>query len=111
MPPPAPASDHGRGTAPTPPCASGEMTAMLDERLLDDRGRCPGCASALRGPRTERCPNCSIRLVGPAADELWLLSLSTARMLRQRQSLLAGMRLEAKHAGRGAGSPATSASP
>ncbi|MYW02652.1 DUF2157 domain-containing protein, partial [Streptomyces sp. SID3343] len=85
---------------------------MLDERLLDDRSRCPSCSTRLRVPRTERCHDCSIRLVGPAADQLWVMSLSVAQLLRQRQGLLHSMRQEAKYAvGRADSSPAPAPSP
>lgn len=71
---------------------------MLNERLLDDATRCPGCAGALGIPRTERCHRCAIRLSGPEADRLWRLGVSAAQLLRQREALLQGMRAEAHRA-------------
>lgn len=71
---------------------------MLNEWLLDDATRCPGCARELGIPRTERCHRCAIRLSGPEADRLWAVSVSAARLLRQREALLQGMRTEAHRA-------------
>ncbi|GCE01875.1 SCO7613 C-terminal domain-containing membrane protein [Embleya hyalina] len=69
---------------------------MLNEQVLDDPTRCPGCASHLDEPRTERCRQCAILLTGPAADHLWRISVSAARLLRQREGLLTRMRAEAR---------------
>ncbi|MFI6584041.1 SCO7613 C-terminal domain-containing membrane protein [Embleya sp. NPDC050493] len=71
---------------------------MLNEWLLDDATRCPGCAQQLRMPRTERCHGCAIRLTGPQADRLWQIGVSAARLLRQREALLEHMRVEARQA-------------
>ncbi|WP_143657817.1 SCO7613 C-terminal domain-containing membrane protein [Embleya scabrispora] len=67
---------------------------MLNEQVLDDPTRCPGCAVRLDEPRTERCRQCAILLTGPAADQLWQISVSAARLLRQREGLLMRMRAE-----------------
>lgn len=71
---------------------------MLNEWLLDDATRCPGCARELGAPRTERCHRCAIRLSGPEADRLWQVSVSAAQLLRQREALLQAMRAEAHRA-------------
>lgn len=83
---------------------------MLNEEVLGDPTRCPGCASHLGQPRTERCRRCAILLVGPAADRLWQIDLSAARLLHEREGILVGMRAEARRAPRQAPSaPPTSA--
>ncbi|MFE3204598.1 SCO7613 C-terminal domain-containing membrane protein [Embleya sp. NPDC059237] len=69
---------------------------MLNEQVLDDPTRCPGCVVHLDEPRTERCRQCAILLTGPAADQLWQISVSAARLLRQREDLLTRMRAEAR---------------
>ncbi|MFI1580441.1 SCO7613 C-terminal domain-containing membrane protein [Embleya sp. NPDC020630] len=69
---------------------------MLNEQVLDDPTRCPGCVVHLDEPRTERCRQCAILLTGPAADQLWQISVSAARLLRQREALLTRMRAEAR---------------
>ncbi|MFJ8743888.1 SCO7613 C-terminal domain-containing membrane protein [Embleya sp. NPDC127516] len=71
---------------------------MLNERLLDDATRCPGCARELGIPRTDRCHRCAIRLSGPEADRLWQVNVSAAQLLRQREALLQAMRAEAHRA-------------
>ncbi|WP_439677502.1 SCO7613 C-terminal domain-containing membrane protein [Embleya sp. MST-111070] len=69
---------------------------MLNEQVLDDPTRCPGCVVHLDDPRTERCRQCAILLTGPAADQLWQISVSAARLLRQREALLTRMRAKAR---------------
>ncbi|HUR72696.1 MAG TPA: hypothetical protein VMZ00_00365 [Sporichthya sp.] len=59
----------------------------MDITMLTDPTRCPDCAAALPTSPAS-CPECALPLRGPLVDRLWGLSLQTAELLRQRQSVI-----------------------
>lgn len=66
----------------------------MDIATLTDPTRCPDCESGLPASPAS-CPECALPLRGPLVDRLWQLSLQTADLLRERQTVIKALRTPA----------------